>query len=63
LHFPRDAWGFSAGAAVTRRDPDVKDRAAVLRASELLETEAQRLRAANGGKSKKKIASGKLHDA
>lgn len=44
VHFPRDPWGFSAGAEVTRRDPHVKDRAAVERAIELLEGEAQRLR-------------------
>jgi hypothetical protein len=43
VHFPRDPWGFSAGAEVTRRDPEVKDSAAVQRAAELLETEAQRL--------------------
>jgi hypothetical protein len=43
VHFPRDPWGFRAGAEVTRRDPDVKDRAAVTRAIELLEGEAKRL--------------------
>lgn len=44
VHFPRDPWGFEAGAEVTRRDPDVKDPAAVQRAIELLEGEARRLR-------------------
>lgn len=44
VRFPRDPWGFEAGAEVTRRDPEVKDRAAVQRAVELLEGEAQRLR-------------------
>ncbi len=44
VRFPRDAWGFEAGAEVTRRDPQVKDKAAVQRAIELLEGEAQRLR-------------------
>jgi hypothetical protein len=45
VHFPRDPWGFEAGAEVTRRDPQVKDKAAVQRAVELLEGEAARLRA------------------
>jgi hypothetical protein len=44
VHFPRDPWGFTAGAEVTRRDPVVKDQAAVARAVELLEMEAKRLR-------------------
>lgn len=44
VRFPRDPWGFSAGAEVTRRDPHVKDKAAVQRAVELLEGEAERLR-------------------
>jgi len=44
VRFPRDPWGFEAGAEVTRRDPVVKDKAAVQRAIELLEGEAQRLR-------------------
>src|SRR5438093_4102660 len=43
VHFPRDPWGFVAGALVTRRDPEVQDRAAVQRAVELLEGEARRL--------------------
>lgn len=43
VHFPRDPWGFTAGAQVTRLDPHVHDKAAVERAIELLETEAQRL--------------------
>ena len=43
VHFPRDPWGFHAGAEVTRRDPDVHDAAAVQRAVELLEGEAHRL--------------------
>jgi hypothetical protein len=45
VHFPRDPWGFVAGAEVTRRDPAVKDPAAVQRAIELLEGEAKRLKA------------------
>jgi hypothetical protein len=53
VHFPRDPWGFSLGAEVTRRDPEVKDRAAVQRAAELLETEAQRLEAKATLKGKK----------
>ncbi len=52
MHFPRDPWGFSVGADVTRRDPKVKDRSAVRRAAELLETEAQRLGAGTTTKSK-----------
>lgn len=43
VRFPLDPWGFSAGAEVTRRDPAVKDAAAVQRAVELLESEAKRL--------------------
>jgi hypothetical protein len=43
MHFPRDPWGFAAGAEVTRRDPQVKDPAAVQRAVELLQGEAKRL--------------------
>lgn len=43
VRFPRDPWGFEAGAQVTRRDPAVKDKAAVQRAIELLEGEARRL--------------------
>ena len=42
-HFPRDSWGFAAGAEITRRDPLVKDREAVQRAAELLEAEGKRL--------------------
>jgi hypothetical protein len=45
MHFPRDPWGFTTGAEITRRDPQVRDRAAVLRAAELLETEGRRLKA------------------
>ena len=48
VRFPKDPWGFEAGAEVTRRDPAVKDRAAVQRAIELLEGEAQRLRGQTG---------------
>jgi len=44
VRFPRDPWGFEAGAEATRRDPQVQDPAAVARAIELLEGEAQRLR-------------------
>lgn len=44
VRFPRDPWGYEAGAEVTRRDPEVKDQAAVQRAIELLEGEAKRLR-------------------
>ena len=43
VHFPRDPWGFRAGAEVTRLDSQVKDKAAVERAIELLEGEATRL--------------------
>lgn len=43
VRFPRDPWGFTAGAEVTRRDTKVHDQAAVQRAIELLEGEAQRL--------------------
>lgn len=43
VRFPRDPWGFRAGAEVTRRDPKVQDQAAVQRAAELLEGEAVRL--------------------
>jgi hypothetical protein len=50
MHFPRDPWGFAAGAEVTRLDPQVQDRAAVLHAADLLEAEARRLE----GKPKKK---------
>ena len=39
VRFPRDPWGFSAGAEVTRRDPNVKDPGAVQRAVELLQDE------------------------
>ncbi len=52
VHFPRDPWGFSAGADVTRRDPEVKDRSAVRRAAELLEREAKRLEASASSKAK-----------
>lgn len=45
VHFARDPWGFRAGAEMTRRDPNVKDKAAVQRAAELLEGEAKRLEA------------------
>ncbi len=43
VHFPRDPWGFRAGAEVQRRDLHVKDHAAVTRAAELLDGEATRL--------------------
>ncbi len=43
VRFPKDPWGFSAGAEITARDPEVKDREAVGRAAELLRTEADRL--------------------
>ncbi|HZQ09524.1 MAG TPA: hypothetical protein VFD70_23305 [Anaerolineae bacterium] len=43
VHFPRDPWGFSAGAQVTRRDPVFKDKAAIERAAQLLDDEAKRL--------------------
>lgn len=49
VRFPRDPWGFRAGAEVTRRDPNVNDQAAVQRAAELLEGEAARLEAAKPG--------------
>lgn len=44
VRFPQDPWGFRAGAEVTRRDTKVQDKAAVQRAIELLEGEAERLR-------------------
>ncbi|MBI4673885.1 MAG: hypothetical protein HY741_19740 [Chloroflexi bacterium] len=44
VRFPKDPWGFEVGAEVTRRDTEVKDKAAVQRAIELLEGEAERLR-------------------
>lgn len=44
VRFPRDPWGFEAGAIVTQRDPSVRDPAAVQRAVELLQGEAMRLR-------------------
>ncbi len=43
MHFPRDPWGYTAGAEITRRDPQVQDRAAVQQAAALLEAEAKRL--------------------
>lgn len=43
VRFPRDPWGFRVGAEVTRRDTQVKDQAAVQRAIELLDGEADRL--------------------
>lgn len=51
VHFPRDPWGFAAGAEITRHDPQVQDRAAVARAAELLEAEAKRLE----GKTKRQV--------
>lgn len=45
VRFPRDPWGFAVGAELTRRDPAVRDREAILRAAELLDGEAERLRA------------------
>jgi hypothetical protein len=44
VRFPRDPWGFEAGALVQRRDPAFKDKATVDRAADLLEQEARRLR-------------------
>ncbi len=52
VHFPRDPWGFAAGAEITRLDPQVQDRAAVQHAAELLEAEARRL---EGKPVKKKV--------
>ncbi len=57
VHFPRDAWGYAAGAVVTRGDPDVKDRAAVERAAGLLQQEALRL----DGKDKSKLKKANGH--
>lgn len=48
VRFPQDPWGFEAGAQVTRCDTDVKDKAAVQRAIELLEGEARRLQQKTG---------------
>lgn len=53
VHFPRDPWGYAAGAEVQRRDPDVSDREAVKRAIELLEGEAKKLASAQQAKAKK----------
>jgi hypothetical protein len=53
VHFPRDPWGFAVGAELTRRDPQVKDRAAVQRATELLEAEGRRLEGIVVSKGKK----------
>ncbi len=52
MHFPRDPWGFAAGAEITRLDPQVQDRAAVRHAADLLEAEARRL---EGKPVKKKV--------
>ncbi|MGB8645085.1 MAG: hypothetical protein WCF84_07595 [Anaerolineae bacterium] len=52
VHFPQDPWGYTVGAEVTRRDPQVKDPEAVQEAIEMLESEAQRLE----GKGKKKAS-------
>ena len=49
-HFPRDPWGYTLGADITRRDPAVKDRSAVEHAADLLEAEGRRL----AGKSARK---------
>lgn len=54
VRFPRDPWGFRAGAEVTRRDTQVKDPAAVQRAIELLEMEAARLEGMAEGRPVKK---------
>jgi hypothetical protein len=45
VHFPRDPWGFAAGAEITRLDPQVRDHSSVKRAAELLEEEGKRLEA------------------
>ncbi len=50
-HFPRDPWGFAAGAKVTRLDPQVQDRGAVAQAADSLEAEARRLE----GKPQRKV--------
>lgn len=42
-HYPRDPWGYFAGAEVTRRDPRIRDREAVQRAAEMLEADGKRL--------------------
>ncbi len=54
VHFPRDPWGYTLGAELTRRDPEVKDREAVARAAELLEAEAKRLTGKTASKKKVK---------
>ncbi len=53
-HFPRDPWGYTAGARITRLDSQVRDRAAVEDAASLLEEEARKL---SGGRpaGKKKV--------
>ena len=51
MHFSRDPWGYTLGAEVTRRDPEVQDREAVDHAAEMLDAEAQRLM----GKTKRKV--------
>jgi hypothetical protein len=53
LHFPRDPWGFTTGAEITRRDPQVRDPAAIQRAAELLEAEGKRLEAKAASKNEK----------
>jgi hypothetical protein len=53
VHFPHDPWGFAIGAEITRRDPQVNDRAAVQRAVELLEVEGKRLEVKAQSKHKK----------
>ncbi len=52
MRFPRDPWGYEAGAEVTRLDPEVKDREAVEEAAELLEEEARRIQSRSVAKRK-----------
>ncbi len=53
-HFARDPWGYTVGAEVTVRDPNVKDRAAVAEAAETLRDEAKRLEGKPESKAAKK---------
>ncbi len=52
MRFPRDPWGYEAGATITRRDPEARDRQAVAEAADLLEEEARRLEARSSVKRK-----------
>lgn len=57
--FPKDPWGFTAGAEITAQDPDFNDREAVDRAVEMLRAEAERLSLAPVAKKKGKQSPGR----